>query len=215
MLIKEDRETKRILDEIMFGQNDELINSTEAAKIAGFKNTGSFLSWAKTKGLDPVKREKVQYGRRPRNLYRKSDVLYFAEQRDASKQKTEDTISDVEAIAMLGYKHVASLRELSSKNPGLFKKQVILENGKLKNYYSRENIISIKKLIIDGKFKFRNVRRDIGDDDEDFDPTKRYQDGFVIRSFPLIERQITELTMVLYLSLNTLRKNLCHSTYQD
>lgn len=195
--------------------NDHLINSTEAAKMAGFKNTGSFLSWAKTKGLDPVKREKVQYGRRPRNLYRKSDVLYFAEKRDASKQKTEDTISDVEAIAMLGYKNVASLRELSSKNPGLFKKQVILENGKLKNYYSRENILDIKNSIIEGKVKFRNVRRDIDNDDEDYDQTKRYQDGFVIRSFPLIEKQITELTLVLYQSLNNLRNELCQSTYQD
>jgi hypothetical protein len=65
---------------------------------------------------------------------------------------------------------------------------------------------------------FRNSRKEVyglDDDDENYDPTKRYQDGFVIKDTPLIDRKITKLTVIFHKISNNIRLNLCKSIYQD
>jgi hypothetical protein len=192
--------------------DDPLINTSQAAKLAGFKHPASFAGWAKNHGVYPSQTLAKKMGGRPVHLYLTSDALKIAAMRDPERQKDDDTITDVEAVKILGYKNVATLRELASKNPDAIHKKIILENGKLRNYYSRKNMLEVREMVKTRALNFRNSRKEIyglDDDEENYDPTKRYQDGFVIKDTPLIDRKTTNLTTTLYKILHNMRMQLC------
>jgi len=184
-------------------KDEQFLSTKNAAKLAGFKYKESFAVWAKSNGFYPEKEEVQKMGGRPIHLWKKSDVLKIADLRNPEKQKDDDTITGDDAVKILGYKNIETLRQLSNKNPGFIEKKVILEGGRRRNYYSKKNIIEVLDLL---KKRVMNFKKPTDDDDEIYEPGKQYQDGFEIKSTPLLDIKLTQLTVKFYKNLHNMRQ---------
>lgn len=180
----------------------ELVDAKQAAQIMGFKNAEQFNSWqTKNNAIRPVKQIKSGRGK-PVNMYDRTVIEYHRDLRDPAKKLTKDDIDDLEAVKILGYTNPGSLREIASKNPGKIKIKKILYKGKIKNFYSRKNIIEIRGLL-DSKSISLKWQKDRLDDK--FNPTKPHYGGFNIKNTQALSDQIMRLTAVFITAINKVR----------